>query len=904
MAARLEVELAGVGFEKFRKQTGEATKEAQSLYKSLDKASDGFAKANATSLGLEKELKSLNDQLKAGAISADLYAKEQSEISTALSSSRQAAQTYQAQISSINATLKSGEKFTSAYGDQVNRLSGVHASYSKNVRGSYGVTTEFARIIQDAPYGIQGVGNNIQQLTSNYQIYAKNLRDAAAEQGKSISSFSILKSAASGLLSPLSLITIGVSLATTAWTAYTMWSQKSAKADEEKAKSAKKVVDANELYLNSLGAIDKLRVKGEQNAQKEIVSLGLLYSATRNVNLPMTERFKAAKALQDQYPDTFKNFTQEQIALGKASSAYKELSKDILATARVAAATDIITENTRKLVLEQLKFNKATKELEKINKSIADTPAIETRAAGSAGIGASTAVDPRVKALNDLTAQQNKLQKDLIESQKIKTALVRENLSVEKLVTQEVKNQGVEVLATSGKGNGSKKVKTPVDRSGAIVARSDASADLSGLTGVDRDVETVRQKYIKLYSDLSINAKKSADGRRKYETDLLRIQANEADEIGTIVISEQQRVANEIQRILNDSGVAASENRAKELAAIQKWYDAEILKARDSAEIIASINQGRAARIDAVDSKYEAKRLDAQNKLVEKINSISEKQFTLNENFSNRTTSRNKEALKERLKDIEEHFAQLKKLYANNPLALTALGIAQTVANQQATENFNAAENGAAKKVLSDLVVGFGNNFYRTLTSINQQADRSFTAIVGSLGEQVTGMIQDTFSTQLGNILKEFVNTGKISFKDLGVGLAGIAGGLISGATNRTSSAGQAVGGALTGAAAGFAVGGPIGAALGGVLGAVSGLLGASKARKEERELQKKQLEEAQKQTEILRQNATNYTSSIIGRMTDQGVLTNVEVGAFGQLKAVVNGKQIDFILDRTNNSR
>lgn len=209
-----------------------------------------------------------------------------------------------------------------------------------------------------------------------------------------------------------------------------------------------------------------------------------------------------------------------------------------------------------------------------------------------------------------------------------------------------------------------------------------------------------------------------------------------------------------------------------------------------------------------------------------------------------------------------------------------------------------------AKRELNRAIMDFGTNFYRTLSSINQLADRSFIGVVGVIGENITGMLNDTFGTQLSRILQDFTEKGKISFKDLGVGLAGIAGGLISGISSKKSSVGQGVGGALTGAAAGFALGGPLGAAVGGLAGAIGGLLGAGKARKEQEALQKQQLDEAKKQTELLRQNALTYTSSIVGRMTDQGVVTNVDVGAQGTLIATVNGKQIDFVLGRTNNSR
>lgn len=445
---------------------------------------------------------------------------------------------------------------------------------------------------------------------------------------------------------------------------------------------------------------------------------------------------------------------------------------------------------------------------------------------------------------------------------------------------------------------------TPVNRAPEILRQAGADVDLVGLSGVDKQVETVRLKYIKFYADLLDNAKKSAEGRKTLEADLFTLQKNEAAENGKIIVGEQQRVSDEIERINNIAAENVAETKARELAEVNKRYDAEILKAADATNIIIALNAAKLREQEAINQKYEAKRIEAQTELTNKIQDVAERQFTLNESFSNKTTQKNKQALKDRLKDIEDHFKDLKKLYANNPLALTVLGISEGGAKNQATNNFNEAENAANERILSDLAVGFGSKFYQTLTTINQQADQSFTSIAGSIGDSVTGMLQDTFQNKLGSILKKFVEDGEISFKDAAIGIAGLAGGLVSGLTKKTDSTGQAIGGALTGAAAGFAVAGPIGAAVGGLVGAVGGLFGASKARKEEQALQKQQLEEAKKQTELMRENAKSYTSSIIGRMTDQGIVTGADINAFGEVEFQVSGKNLKAVLSRVNNSR
>lgn len=138
---------------------------------------------------------------------------------------------------------------------------------------------------------------------------------------------------------------------------------------------------------------------------------------------------------------------------------------------------------------------------------------------------------------------------------------------------------------------------------------------------------------------------------------------------------------------------------------------------------------------------------------------------------------------------------------------------------------------------------------------------------------------------------------------------ASLAGSIVSGLGKPTNTTISALGGALTGAGEGAligtALGGPIiGTAIGAVVGAIGGIFSASKAKKQQ-ELQQQQLEQQQITNELLaRQNALVYTSSIVGRMTQQGIVTGVDLNSFGQLTATVSGKSIQFVLDRQTNGR
>src|SRR5690606_18684442 len=89
-------------------------------------------------------------------------------------------------------------------------LSNSSNKLGKEIKGANMVGIEFSRIIQDAPFGIVGVGNNITQLTQSFA----NLR---AQTG---STSQALKIAFSSLLSGTNLLVLGISAVTTAFTLY------------------------------------------------------------------------------------------------------------------------------------------------------------------------------------------------------------------------------------------------------------------------------------------------------------------------------------------------------------------------------------------------------------------------------------------------------------------------------------------------------------------------------------------------------------------------------------------------------------------------------------------------------------------------------------------------------------
>lgn len=292
----------------------------------------------------------------------------------------------------------------------------------------------FSRVVQDAPFGFIGIQNNLNPLLESFQRLK-------AETGSASSAFKALASGLTGAGG----IGLALSVVSSLYLVYTEYSRKASKADEEKAKNTKSAKEALDEYIKTLSVSNQALVKGQQDAQKEIITLNQLYFASRNLQLPLSERIKAAKALQEQYPQTFKNFTAEEIALGKASGAYKQLAIDILAVAKASARTDILVSNEKEII--QLSLKK--KLLEDNLKSQKEEDARQLKQAKSINIGGGSIIGT-TNSTSDLERAANQLTKTKNLNQQIKdlgNQIVikrRESLGIETEITKEqVKQQSV-----------------------------------------------------------------------------------------------------------------------------------------------------------------------------------------------------------------------------------------------------------------------------------------------------------------------------------------------------------------------------------------------------------------------------------------------------------------------------
>jgi len=209
----------------------------------------------------------------------------------------------------------------------------------KSAANGSSAMTAFSRTVQDAPFGIMGVSNNITNLTEQFG-YLKNKTGSAGGALKAM-----LRD-----LKGFGGITLAISLVTSALLVFGDKIFKTKDKSKELRDEQEKLTKSLEDYVNGLESVSRANLKGEKSAQKELVTLGLLKSQIENTTLSTNERKNAIDELRKKYPDYLQNMSDEKILNGGLASTYDTLTKSILKRAKATAATNMIIKNSEKLL--------------------------------------------------------------------------------------------------------------------------------------------------------------------------------------------------------------------------------------------------------------------------------------------------------------------------------------------------------------------------------------------------------------------------------------------------------------------------------------------------------------------------------------------------------------------------
>jgi hypothetical protein len=245
--------------------------------------------------------------------------------------------------------------------DDIEKTKNYTEALNELKKAVVGVNSKFPEFSDGLKEGIKAIGEKLPEVVDAMQkLNAQNKELAASGQQPK----NILKELASSFLSWNSLISVGITLLASYSDVIIDWVADMIKGQTTLSALGKAMKD-NAIITESL---IQTKLKGDQAAQREIVNLNALYRITQSSISQTNEKKKAVAALKNQWPETFKNISDEAILTNKAADAYGKLKEQILATAYAEAAKNRIVTNAGRALENDLRIADERKKNLKIAK--------------------------------------------------------------------------------------------------------------------------------------------------------------------------------------------------------------------------------------------------------------------------------------------------------------------------------------------------------------------------------------------------------------------------------------------------------------------------------------------------------------------------------------------------------
>jgi hypothetical protein len=446
--------------------------------------------------------------------------------------------TNEQQIASFNAELEQTNI-------ELARLNALGKTFSApavrsfdNLKRSAGAATgaaiSFGRIIQDAPFGIIGVANNIQNFGEQF----------AALGGKATTAGQRLSMFFTALIQPANLAILAVSALTAAYQAYSLGLFDSEEETQDLRTETEKLNDSLNNVEKNLNAVSSARLQGNKGAANELVELELLNSVLNDTSKSESERIRAYNLMLEKYPRIIGNITQEKALVDGLGDSYLTLVSAINQKAAAIAIEDklvdlakerldIVQKEQNEVLLDlQLRKQKANlqkeeasalKELTKLQEEGAEQSKIFTATANWIKYGQEIdKVDQELKDLGNtqMVPTTNALLKNAASVQFLKNEYLGLSQSLIALIDplDEVKKRtleiipdikldrpdvtglGVELPKLDIKGNQGF-IEEIQKRIAAITALKDASRDLGEIGNFNTQLEALQQRLAELNGD-------------------------------------------------------------------------------------------------------------------------------------------------------------------------------------------------------------------------------------------------------------------------------------------------------------------------------------------------------------------------------------------------------------------
>lgn len=229
---------------------------------------------------------------------------------------------------------------------ELNEAEQASMRFYRNV-GNYasgwnGLNVQVQQLVRELPSATMGlnmfflaISNNLPMLVDEIKLAKDRLAELKAE-GKQ--GTPVWQQLAKSLLSWQTALVVGITLLSSYGDEIADW-----------VKGLFNAADKVDILKEALKAYNETVSEGRKNAQAEITELKLLYDTATDAAKSTDERTKSVKRLKEEYPDYFRNLSDEAILTGKAKDAYDALSMSILNYAKAQAIVQRMIKNNERL---------------------------------------------------------------------------------------------------------------------------------------------------------------------------------------------------------------------------------------------------------------------------------------------------------------------------------------------------------------------------------------------------------------------------------------------------------------------------------------------------------------------------------------------------------------------------
>lgn len=316
----------------------------------------------------------------------------------------------------------------------------------------------------------------------------------------------------------------------------------------------------------NLDAYNEVSKAANQEAGKQSSNLRILYQAATDVTNSIHNRTLAARELQKEFPDTFKNITTETILNGGASASYQQLTKDIIANAKAKAVADKLGKIEADLFDSDVQTQKVRNAQSNEERRSID---YYTKAL----VGQGLAYDKAREAASKATFEQSKYE-----------AQVRKAGGVVGTTTDANDPRGVNGELNAIRARANDAIKAEQEKQKVLKNTRDFLIKLAGgnnavAAGIAQN-DTPKEKVVDTSKeDFNLNIKAAKDADQE-------IQKNETSTFDERIASAE-KFKKDTFKIIYDAEVArtlTAKQAASERADIEKAYQADFLKINQDAQ--------------------------------------------------------------------------------------------------------------------------------------------------------------------------------------------------------------------------------------------------------------------------------------------------------------------------------